>query len=218
MLITLLQMELHTYSGPFLFYCCFFCSLTLAFLLSSNLPLPTDFRLYYDRFNEPDLSSQANLSPSLAANLWVQYMLPLKWQHPNVKLISPAITNGEIQGMGINWMQEFVNDCETEVGKGNCEIDAYAVSSTCSLSLFLVDDFWLTFFLAFEDALVRSLLGKTIELSSKLEVFIDIDYLNRLQRTSNNILLQLIQSYKNLFGLLRYILSFFLALLHQQYS
>lgn len=55
-------------------------------------------------------------------------MLPLKSQFPNIHLISPAITNGEIQGMGLNWLQEFVSDCETEVGKGNCQIDAYAVS------------------------------------------------------------------------------------------
>jgi hypothetical protein len=46
---------------------------------------------YLLAFNEPDLSSQANMSPSQAAASYKKYMMPFAGK---AKLVSPAITNG----------------------------------------------------------------------------------------------------------------------------
>ena len=43
-------------------------------------------------FNEPDLSTQSNLSPSAAAAAWKYWIQP--FAGAGVKLVSPAVTNG----------------------------------------------------------------------------------------------------------------------------
>ncbi|GAA5975143.1 hypothetical protein JCM5350_000156 [Sporobolomyces pararoseus] len=74
-------------------------------------------------FNEPDLSEQANLSPSAAASLWSSAMEPLATK--NVKLVSPAVSNGILtddgKPMGVPWMTEFLEVCK------GCSIDAIAL-------------------------------------------------------------------------------------------
>ncbi|KAJ7578630.1 glycosyl hydrolase catalytic core-domain-containing protein [Mycena floridula] len=61
-------------------------------------------------FNEPNLNTQSNLSPTDAANLWMQYMEPLK--KSNVRLGAPAPTNGD----GFPWLASFLDASDlTEV-------------------------------------------------------------------------------------------------------
>jgi len=74
-------------------------------------------------YNEPDLAGQANMDPKTAAVLWKTYMEPFAGQ---VKLISPAVTNGN--GMdstgrfyGLDWLLQFKSYCT------GCTIHAYAL-------------------------------------------------------------------------------------------
>ena len=67
-------------------------------------------------FNEPDLSSQSNLSPAAAATAWRQYMQPFAGK---AKLCSPAITNGGAP-MGTAWLDAFMAACT------QCTIDCVA--------------------------------------------------------------------------------------------
>ena len=69
-------------------------------------------------FNEPDLDSQANLSPSEAADAWLKYLEPYAGE---VKLGSPAVTNGQKADRGLNWLSEFLDVCH------NCTIDFIAI-------------------------------------------------------------------------------------------
>lgn len=75
------------------------------------------------RFNEPDLAEQANLSPSAAASIWSSAMEPLATK--NVKLVSPAVSNGVLtddgKPMGVPWMLEFFEACK------GCTIDVIAL-------------------------------------------------------------------------------------------
>jgi hypothetical protein len=70
--------------------------------------------------NEPDMDSQANLSPSAAADLWRQYMEPYAGQ---VGLVAPAVTStvsddtGDA-AVGAEWLKEFLEACS------DCTIDA----------------------------------------------------------------------------------------------
>jgi len=68
-------------------------------------------------FNEPDLSSQANLSPQDAAAAYKTYMQPYAGQF---KLGAPAVTNGG-GAMGLNWLDAFMKACT------GCTIDFVAV-------------------------------------------------------------------------------------------
>ncbi|KAM0748388.1 hypothetical protein T439DRAFT_291841 [Meredithblackwellia eburnea MCA 4105] len=67
-------------------------------------------------FNEPDLWSQSNIIPSVAASAWISDIEPF---HTQVKLVSPAITNGG-PPMGVTWMSEFLGNCTS------CHVDAIA--------------------------------------------------------------------------------------------
>lgn len=67
--------------------------------------------------NEPDLSSQSNMSPQDAAALWKQYMEPFAGK---AKLISPAVTNGAAP-MGLAWLSSFLEACS------GCTVDAIAL-------------------------------------------------------------------------------------------
>ena len=69
-------------------------------------------------FNEPDLSTQSNLSPQVAAQLHIANMGGISAQ-----VGSPAITNGNSQNppMGIPWLQQFFTACA-----GQCKVDFVA--------------------------------------------------------------------------------------------
>lgn len=64
-------------------------------------------------FNEPDLSSQANLGASDAAAGYKKYMQPFAGQ---AKLGAPAVTNGA-SPMGLTWLKSFLSSCS------DCTID-----------------------------------------------------------------------------------------------
>lgn len=69
-------------------------------------------------FNEPDLDSQANLSPSEAADAWLKHLEPYAGK---VKLGSPAVTNGQKAGRGLNWLSDFLDACN------GCTVDFIAI-------------------------------------------------------------------------------------------
>ncbi|KAG0705481.1 glycosyl hydrolase catalytic core-domain-containing protein [Suillus ampliporus] len=65
--------------------------------------------------NEPNESSQSNMSPQDGAALWQQYINPLKDQ--GYYLVSPACTNDQA---GLDWMAGFFQACS------GCQVDAVA--------------------------------------------------------------------------------------------
>jgi len=64
-------------------------------------------------FNEPDLSSQANLAYTDAAAGYKKYMMPFA---AKAKLGSPAVTNGAAP-MGLTYLKNFISACS------GCQID-----------------------------------------------------------------------------------------------
>jgi len=62
-------------------------------------------------FNEPDLAVEANMDPTTAARLWIQYLEPLRAS--GIKLGSPAVTQGAAW-----WLREFFKACN-----GSCTVD-----------------------------------------------------------------------------------------------
>ncbi|KAF2102108.1 hypothetical protein NA57DRAFT_35512, partial [Rhizodiscina lignyota] len=66
-------------------------------------------------FNEPDLSTQSNLSPDDAAEGFKTYMMP--FANSGVQLGSPAVTNGGAP-MGLTWMGNFLDSCGDD-----CQVD-----------------------------------------------------------------------------------------------
>ncbi|KAJ6090422.1 hypothetical protein N7486_009237 [Penicillium sp. IBT 16267x] len=73
---------------------------------------------YIMGFNEPDMASQANMSPSEAAGYYQQYITPYSG---SAKLISPAVTSSTSAGQGLSWFEEFMTDCSS------CAITGLAV-------------------------------------------------------------------------------------------
>jgi len=73
---------------------------------------------YIMGFNEPDMASQANMSPSEAAGYYMQYITPFSG---SAKLISPAVTSSSSDGEGLSWFEEFMTDCSS------CNITGLAV-------------------------------------------------------------------------------------------
>jgi hypothetical protein len=69
-------------------------------------------------FNEPDMSSQANMSPADAAAYYLQYITPYAGQ---AKLISPAVTSSTDAGVGLSWFDSFITQC------ADCSITGLAV-------------------------------------------------------------------------------------------
>lgn len=65
--------------------------------------------------NEPNEPSQSNMSPQDGAQLWQQYINPLKDQ--GYYLVSPACTNDQA---GLDWMASFFEACT------GCQVDAIA--------------------------------------------------------------------------------------------
>ena len=68
---------------------------------------------YLFSFNEPDMSTQANMSPEDAASAWKQYMEPFAGK---AQLCAPSVTNGGGE-MGLTWLSNFLAACS------DCTID-----------------------------------------------------------------------------------------------
>lgn len=69
-------------------------------------------------FNEPDMASQANMSPTDAASYYQTYITP--WSD-KAKLISPAVTSSTETGVGLDWFDSFIGSCSS------CGISGLAV-------------------------------------------------------------------------------------------
>lgn len=66
-------------------------------------------------FNEPDIATQANMSPQDAASGHIQYMNPYAGQ---ARISTPAISSSENAGQGIDWLKQFFSACG-----GQCKFD-----------------------------------------------------------------------------------------------
>ncbi|KAK4053983.1 hypothetical protein OIO90_003628 [Microbotryomycetes sp. JL221] len=71
-------------------------------------------------FNEPDLAEQAHMTIEQAVKVWREEIEPIGKEFPDVKLISPAVTNGGAP-MGVRWLKSFVDAC------AGCRIDGVAL-------------------------------------------------------------------------------------------
>lgn len=67
-------------------------------------------------FNEPDNAGQAAMSPGAAADLHVKYMNSCSGK---ALVGAPSVSNSNLAGEGLQWLTEFVSQCE---GKG-CKYD-----------------------------------------------------------------------------------------------
>ncbi|KAI1192972.1 glycosyl hydrolase catalytic core-domain-containing protein [Nemania serpens] len=66
-------------------------------------------------FNEPDIASQANMSPQDAAAGHIKFMNPYAGQ---ARISTPAISSSENANQGIDWLKQFFNACN-----GQCKVD-----------------------------------------------------------------------------------------------
>lgn len=70
-------------------------------------------------FNEPDNAGQANMDPQTAATDYQQYITPLA---DKATLVSPAVTNGVGDDIGLNWIESWLSACN-----GACKANVLAV-------------------------------------------------------------------------------------------
>ena len=79
-------------------------------------------------FNEPNLTDQANMTPSKAAELWPPVVALAK--ELNLKLVSPAMNYGTLAGYSdpIKWLDEFFAQPNVDIH------DIYAISIHCYMS------------------------------------------------------------------------------------
>ncbi|KAI0453200.1 glycosyl hydrolase catalytic core-domain-containing protein [Xylaria acuta] len=66
-------------------------------------------------FNEPDIASQANMSPQDAASGHIQWMNPYAGQ---ARISTPAISSSENANQGVDWLKQFFAACN-----GQCKFD-----------------------------------------------------------------------------------------------
>lgn len=103
-------------------------------------------------FNEPDMTSQANMSPSDAANYYSQYITPYSGQ---AKLISPAVTSSTSPGMGLSWFQSFMGACSScgisglavhWYGNSASELKSFVQQAISTASSYGLSEVWVTEF------------------------------------------------------------------------
>ncbi|KAI2634235.1 glycosyl hydrolase catalytic core-domain-containing protein [Hypomontagnella submonticulosa] len=66
-------------------------------------------------FNEPDIASQANMSPQAAASGHIQYMNKYAGK---ARISAPAISSSQNANQGIDWLKQFFTACN-----GKCQVD-----------------------------------------------------------------------------------------------
>ena len=83
---------------------------------------------YLLAFNEPNLTDQANMTPSKAAELWPPVVALAK--ELKLKLVSPAMNYGTLAGYSdpIKWLDEFFAQPNVDIN------DIYAISIHCYMS------------------------------------------------------------------------------------
>ncbi|KAJ5094837.1 hypothetical protein N7456_010698 [Penicillium angulare] len=103
-------------------------------------------------FNEPDSSSQANMSPADAATYYKEYITPYS---DEATLISPAVTSSESSGEGLDWLESFLEDCtDCEVsalaihwyGSTFSELKSFVTQAISTASTYGISEVWLTEF------------------------------------------------------------------------
>jgi len=72
--------------------------------------LKPGYAKYVKTFNEPEITSEANIGPQEAYQLWMEYIEPLTAS--GYQLVAPAVT-----GAGMAWMKTFLSLCD-----GKCNI------------------------------------------------------------------------------------------------
>ncbi|KAB8234966.1 hypothetical protein ETB97_009647 [Aspergillus alliaceus] len=80
---------------------------------------------YIMGFNEPDVSAQAGMSPSDAAQSYTKYITPFSGK---AKLVTPSVTNGGGNDMGLGWMRQFLDAC-TDCGMSVLAVHWYGQSA-----------------------------------------------------------------------------------------
>jgi hypothetical protein len=70
-------------------------------------------------FNEPDNSGQANMDPATAAADYQTYITPFSGQ---ATLVTPAVTNGQGDNIGLSWLQSWFDACN-----GACQATVMAI-------------------------------------------------------------------------------------------
>lgn len=84
-------------------------------------------------FNEPDNAGQSNMSPEQAAADYQTYITPLAGQ---ATLVTPAVTNGVGDNVGLDWMTKWLAACN-----GACKPNAMAVHYYASADISYFTDF-----------------------------------------------------------------------------
>ncbi|GAB1202962.1 hypothetical protein BDV32DRAFT_118714 [Aspergillus pseudonomiae] len=80
---------------------------------------------YIMGFNEPDQSSQAAMTPSEAAQSYAKYITPYSGK---AKLVTPAVTNGGGNDVGLGWMRQFLDAC-SDCGMSVLAVHWYGASA-----------------------------------------------------------------------------------------
>lgn len=72
-------------------------------------------------FNEPDSHGQSEIAITDAISLYKQYLTPLRKKGTISQLGSPAVTNSQIPGQGLDYLRQFMSGCT------DCNIDFVVV-------------------------------------------------------------------------------------------
>ncbi|KAI1117539.1 glycosyl hydrolase catalytic core-domain-containing protein [Nemania sp. NC0429] len=85
-------------------------------------------------FNEPDIASQANMSPQDAAAGHIKFMNPYAGQ---ARISTPAISSSENANQGIDWLKQFFNACNGQCKFDFCAAHWYGPGGVNGANLFL---------------------------------------------------------------------------------
>ncbi|KAI0406300.1 glycosyl hydrolase catalytic core-domain-containing protein [Xylaria palmicola] len=85
-------------------------------------------------FNEPDIASQANMSPQDAAAGHIKLMNPYAGQ---ARLSAPAISSSQNANQGIDWLKQFFSACNGQCKFDFCSAHWYGPGGVDGANLFL---------------------------------------------------------------------------------
>ncbi|KAI1167188.1 glycosyl hydrolase catalytic core-domain-containing protein [Nemania serpens] len=85
-------------------------------------------------FNEPDIASQANMSPQDAAAGHIKFMNPYAGQ---ARISTPAISSSENANQGVDWLKQFFNACNGQCQFDFCAAHWYGPGGVNGANLFL---------------------------------------------------------------------------------
>ncbi|KAI5862333.1 glycosyl hydrolase catalytic core-domain-containing protein [Durotheca rogersii] len=85
-------------------------------------------------FNEPDIVSQANMSPADAAAGHIQFMNKYAGR---ARISAPAVSSSQNQGQGLDWLSQFFTACNGQCQVDFCAAHWYGPGGEDGASLFL---------------------------------------------------------------------------------